>query len=236
MRFVTAGYEIIDDIDGFTVLQKLEKVARICYKSEELITDTSCYGIVRGLIKRGHEAILEHISVTVKFITDRGVTHELVRHRLSSYAQESTRYCNYSQGKFGSEIACILPGYWMDDNEICEESTRIYYNQAKEAEKAYNKLIALGNTPQQARIVLPTGLKTEIYHTANLREWRHILKLRAIGTTGNPHPQIQEIMIPLLLDLHERIPVVFEDIADMHNVLHTYAYYDSFSAGGRTAK
>jgi len=219
LKTVKAGFSIIDHVSGGAILEKLEMIGRICYKSEEKTTATSAAPFVTGLIKRGHEAMLEHVSLSVQFTTDRGVTHELVRHRLASFAQESTRYCNYSADKFENSVTIISPGYWeaaSDDTEydahIKRMSRSIYQDTAHTVEKAYFDLLALGNSPQQARIVLMTGTKAELVITANLREWRHIMNLRAVGTTGAPHPQMIEVMRPLLDTFHDFVPVIFDDI------------------------
>ena len=205
MKIIKPYHKILTPIDGVQMLKHIESCARICYKSEHKITEDSYLSFVRNIIKRGHEAVLEHSSLSVKFVCDRGVSHEIVRHRIASYCQESTRYCNYSKDDFNSEITCIIPEYldykstgwetWKDAMKICEE--------------AYFKLLDLGLTPQEARAVLPNSLKTEIVMTANLREWRHFLKLR---TSSAAHPQIREVAIPLLNELKSRIPVIFDDI------------------------
>ena len=208
MQAIKAYTQIYNDFDGQKILEKIEKVARTCYKSEEKIQEGSAAKMVASLIKSGHEAMLEHASVTVKFVVDRGISHELVRHRLASFAQESTRYCNYSKDDFGSEITFIIPEYldyksagwntWKETMKACEDS--------------YFKLLDIGLTPQEARAVLPNSLKTEVVMTANLREWRHFFKLRALGTTGKPHPQMLEVTVPLLEDFKQMIPVVFDDL------------------------
>ena len=190
------------------MLEKIEQVARTCYKSEGKIQEGSAAKMVASLIKSGHEAMLEHASVTVKFVVDRGISHELVRHRLASFAQESTRYCNYSKDDFGSEITFIIPDYL----EYKSEGWNIWKESMKQAEDAYFKMLDFGLSPQQARAVLPNSLKTEVVMTANLREWRHFFKLRALGTTGKPHPQMLEVAVPLLEDMKNLIPVVFDDL------------------------
>ena len=208
MQVIKAGYEILDTLNGEEILKKIERVARVCYKSEDKICDGSAERMVRALIKRGHEAMLEHFSFSVKFIVDRGVSHEIVRHRVASFAQESTRYCNY--GKSG-DVTFIKPCFWESG-----ENTAYFYedwkDQCERAEKSYLYLLELGATPQEARAVLPNSLKTEIVMTANLREWRHFFKLRAVGVTGKPHPQMLEVAIPLLKELQEKVPVIFEDL------------------------
>lgn len=205
MRVVKAGYEILDELNGVEILKKIERVARVCYKSEDKITEGSAEKMVKALIKRGHEAMLEHYSFSVKFIVDRGVSHEIVRHRVASFAQESTRYCNY--GKSG-DVVFIKPLFW--------ENGSIEYNEwasaCEMAESYYLSLLELKATPQEARSVLPNSLKTEVVMTANLREWRHFFKLRAVGVTGAPHPQMREVAIPLLKELQEKVPVIFDDL------------------------
>lgn len=208
MQAIKPYTQIYKDFDGQKVLQKIEAAARTCYKSEGKIQEGSAAKLVAGLIKSGHEAMLEHASVTVKFVVDRGISHELVRHRLASFAQESTRYCNYSKDDFGSEITFIIPDYL----EYKSEDWNIWKESMKQAEDAYFKMLDFGLSPQQARAVLPNSLKTEVVMTANLREWRHFFKLRALGTTGKPHPQMLEVAVPLLEDMKNLIPVVFDDL------------------------
>lgn len=208
MQAIKPYTQIYKDFDGQKVLQKIEAAARTCYKSEGKIQEGSAAKLVVGLIKSGHEAMLEHASVTVKFVVDRGISHELVRHRLASFAQESTRYCNYSKDDFGSEITFIIPDYL----EYKSEGWNIWKESMKQAEDAYFKMLDFGLSPQQARAVLPNSLKTEVVMTANLREWRHFFKLRALGTTGKPHPQMLEVAVPLLEDMKNLIPVVFDDL------------------------
>lgn len=208
MQAIKPYTQIYKDFDGQKVLQKIEAAARTCYKSEGKIQEGSAAKLVAGLIKSEHEAMLEHASVTVKFVVDRGISHELVRHRLASFAQESTRYCNYSKDDFGSEITFIIPDYL----EYKSEGWNIWKESMKQAEDAYFKMLDFGLSPQQARAVLPNSLKTEVVMTANLREWRHFFKLRALGTTGKPHPQMLEVAVPLLEDMKNLIPVVFDDL------------------------
>lgn len=208
MQAIKAYTQIYNDFDGQKMLEKIEQVARTCYKSEGKIQEGSAAKMVASLIKSGYEAMLEHASVTVKFVVDRGISHELVRHRLASFAQESTRYCNYSKDDFGSEITFIIPEYL----EYKSEGWNIWKESMKQAEDAYFKMLDFGLSPQQARAVLPNSLKTEVVMTANLREWRHFFKLRALGTTGKPHPQMLEVTVPLLEDMKNLIPVVFDDL------------------------
>lgn len=208
MRVINAGYEIISDLNGAEILKHIERCARVCYKSEDRITDGSAEKMVAALIRSGHEAMLEHYSFTVKFICDRGVSHELVRHRIASFAQESSRYCCYAKDKFGKELTFINPCFWEPNSDNYAR----WFHEMNEAEKTYLAMIEDGATPEQARDILPMSIKTEIVMTANLREWRHFFKLRVEGVTGKPHPQMLEITIPLLKELKQKIPVVFDDI------------------------
>lgn len=205
MKEIRPSFEIMDDIDGAKILQKLERCGRVCYKSEDKITEGSAEKFIGMILKSGHESVLEHEKLTVKFICDRGVTHEIVRHRIASYSQESTRYCNYSKDKFGNELTFIRPCFWADDSE----EYAIWKQAMEEIEKTYVKLISLGAKPEEARSILPNSLKTEIVCTMNLREWRHFFRLR---TAERAHPQIREISVALLDELKKRIPVIFDDI------------------------
>ena len=208
MRVINAGYEIISDLNGSEILKHIERCARVCYKSEDRITAGSAEKMVAALIRSGHEAMLEHYSFTVKFICDRGIANELVRHRIASFAQESSRYCCYAKDKFGKELTFINPCFWEPNSDNYAR----WFHEMDEAEKTYLAMIEDGATPEQARDILPMSIKTEIVMTANLREWRHFFKLRAEGVTGKPHPQMLEITIPLLKELKQKIPVVFDDI------------------------
>lgn len=205
MKIVKPSFEFITPINGDVILKRLEECGRVCYKSESNITDDSAPKFVSDILKRGHEAILEHCSFTVKFICDRGISHEIVRHRLASYCQESTRYCNYSLGKFDGEITVIEPFYLTRGTEGWQ-----YWKVACQiAEKSYFHLLDWGCSPQEARAVLPNSLKTEVVMTANIREWRHFLQLR---TSPAAHPQMREIATLLLRELQKKIPVCFDDI------------------------
>lgn len=205
MRILVPSSEILTPLDGDAVLRHIELCGRVCYKSEGLMTEGSAERFVRGIIERGHEAVLEHFSFSVRFIVDRGVSHEIVRHRLASYCQESTRYCNYVNDKFGSEITVIKP-YYLEEGSVAFEEWK---TTCRRAEEAYVWLIQAGYSPQEARAVLPNSLKTELIMTANLREWRHFFRLR---TAAAAHPQMREVTVPLLREVQRRIPVVFEDI------------------------
>lgn len=206
MKIVNPSVEICMPMSGADMLRHIERCGRICYKSEARITDTSAEAFVRGLIKRGHEAVLEHASLSVKFVCDRGVSHEIVRHRLAAYCQESTRYCNYSKEGFGSEITVIKPCY------LDAQGLSIWRRACETAETAYFDLLDWGCTPQEARAVLPNSLKTELYMTADLREWRHFFKLR---TSPAAHPQMREVALLALRELQAAVPVIFDDITEV---------------------
>ena len=201
MKIVKPTVELMSPVDGDAVLRHIERCGRVCYKSEEKITADSAKDFVRKrILENGHESVLEHFSFSVRIICDRGVTHEIVRHRLASYSQESTRYCNY--GKTG-EVSFVEPMFRVPyESKLWDESMQ-------HAEEAYLSYIRHGASPQMARNLLPNSLKTEIIMTANLREWRHFFKLR---TSPKAHPQMRQIAIPLLLHMQKTIPVVFEDI------------------------
>lgn len=205
MKIIPAEFELVSPVNGADILRHIERCGRICYKSEDNITEASCEKFVAGIIKRGHEAVIEHASFTVKFVVDRGVSHEIVRHRMASYCQESTRYCNYAGKKFGEEITVISPCYLAED----PAGYRTWKSACEAAERTYFEMLRAGHSPQQARAVLPTSLKTELMMTANLREWRHFLKLR---TANAAHPQMREVAIPLLETLKKEIPIIFDDI------------------------
>ncbi len=205
MKIIAPYHEIISNINGAEMLRNIELCGRVCYKSEDRITDGSAEKFVGMILKSGHESVLEHEKITVRFVCDRGVTHEIVRHRIASYSQESTRYCNYSKDKFGGEITFIRPCFWAED----DEKYAVWKETMQGIEDSYGKLISLGAKPEEARSILPNSVKTEIMVTMNLREWRHFFKLR---TSERAHPQIREIAIPLLNELKGLVPVIFDDI------------------------
>ncbi len=203
MRLVKPSYEILAYPED--ALLAIERAARTCYKSEDKITEDSAEALVRRLIKNGHHAMVEFGGrVCVKFVSNRGFTHEMVRHRLASFAQESTRYCNYSKGKFGSMVTFVEPLEELNDlqkNWLLE----CWYK----AEQSYLTLVAAEMPAQIAREVLPIGVKAEIVVDANVREWRHVFSQRC---SKKAHPRMRELMIPLLKELQEKIPVIFDDL------------------------
>lgn len=205
MKIIKPTFEILDDLNGEEILKKIERCGRVCYKSEDRITEDSAEIFIRKILKSGHESVIEHEKVSVRIICDRGVSHEIVRHRIASYSQESTRYCNYSKDKFGSELTFIKPCFWEEESEIYKMWVSIMQN----IEMTYNELIAKGVKPQEARAILPNSLKTEIIVTMNLREWRHFFRLR---TSERAHPQMKEIACQILEEFKQRIPVLFENI------------------------
>ena len=205
MKIISPDFELLDCPDGAALLQRLELAGRVCYKSEAKITAGSAAGFVRRILKNGHESVLEHEKLTVRIVCDRGVSHEIVRHRIASYSQESTRYCNYSLDQYQNEVSFIRPFFWAEDSE----QFRLWKRAMEAAEESYLTLLRLGATPQEARSVLPNSLKTEIIVTMNLREWRHFFRLR---TDKAAHPQIREIAQPLLEAFQRQIPVVFDDL------------------------
>lgn len=207
MRIIEPSIEVLDELDGYEILRKIERIGRVCYKSEEKITSESSKVFIGNILKSGHESVIEHEKVSVRFICDRGVSHEIVRHRIASYSQESTRYCNYSKDKFGKEITVIKPLFWKEDSQ----EYKVWYDAMLHSEQAYQHLIQMGAKPQEARSILPNSLKTEIVVTMNLREWRHFFKLR---TAVNAHPQMREIACMALDTLRTEIPIIFDDIIE----------------------
>lgn len=213
MILVKPSHEILTEIDGDAILARIERAGRVCYKTEAKITLASAKKFVDARLKQGHHSIIEHENISVKIICDRGVTHEIVRHRLVAYSQESTRYCNYKGG-----VTFVIPSWfaYKEEGKFTKRDTcghnqaeRQWFRHMLDCEAMYLELLDFGWSPQQARSVLPNSLKTEIVMTANIREWRHILKLR---TSQAAHPQMREVMIPILQELRRKIPILFEDI------------------------
>ena len=200
-------------------LEMIEQAGRTCWKSESK-ADSTPLTFAAMLLRKGHEAMIEHASMSYRFICDRGVTHEMVRHRLASYAQESTRYCSYGGG-----VTFIIPP-WVPMTEceyqwgknvpfrvgadpfVLDEAAQIWLESILRSEILYKELLEQDWKPQQARSVLPNSLKTEIVMTANLREWRHFFELRTAKTA---HPQMREVALMCLKDAAKRIPVVFDE-------------------------
>lgn len=220
MVLVKPSFEIVEMMGVVrTPLELIEFAGRTCYKSEDKITEDSARSFVAMLTKRGHHSVLEHSAMAVKFVIDRGVSHELVRHRLCAFSQESTRYCNYK-----GEVTFVIPS-WISNIGVGEyNDTKNHYGfehfeltdidwflAMKQAEETYQQLLRNSWSPQQARSVLPNSLKTEIVVTANLREWKHILTLRCSKAA---HPQMREIMFPLLEKAKTLIPIIFDDIKE----------------------
>jgi thymidylate synthase (FAD) len=189
--------------------QLIELAGRTCYKSEDKITDDSASAFVAMVAKRGHESVIEHASATFRIVTDRGITHEIVRHRIASYSQESTRYCNYGKDKFGNEISVIVPG---QSEPLTPEQYLVWERVMEAAEVGYFELLELRCKPQIARSVLPTCLKAEIVMTANFREWCHFLTLRMAAAA---HPDMRPIALAVWLELVEHCEPVFGRFADL---------------------
>ncbi|MGE5391108.1 MAG: FAD-dependent thymidylate synthase [Deltaproteobacteria bacterium] len=193
-----------DQLDG-EIIKRLERYGRVCYKSENIMSSQGNPDFLSGKLKLGHESIIEHEKVTLMFVCDRGITHEIVRHRIAAYSQESTRYCNYSKDKFGREISVIEPYFFKDDPGAYD----LWARACQGSEDAYMALLDAGCKAQEARSVLPTCLKTEIVVTYNMREWRHFFRLRCDAAS---HPQMRQVAIPLLLLFKEHFPALYGDI------------------------
>jgi len=202
MKIIEPYFEILHMADADAIYRHLEIAARNCYKSEENIAKGTAEQFLHRILKSGHESVIEHISITVRIVCDRGVLAELTRHRIASFSVESTRYANYSKDKFGNEITVIKPFFWKYGSKQYRE-----WEKAMAAcEKAYMALIESGAKAQEARSVLPNSLKTDIIITANIREWIHIFDLRCSKAS---HPQMRQIMLPLLSEFNKKLPVLF---------------------------
>lgn len=207
VKIINPSVEIVSEVNPDVMLKTIEKAARTCYKTENNISEdtSSAVKMITKLIDLGHTAMIEFADIHVKLITDTGVLKDLSRHRHCSFAVESTRYCNYSKGKFGTELTFIKPCN-MDEN------SGIYHTWLKtmnDIEKAYMQMAQNGALPDQLRMILPHSLKTEINMKCNMREWRYILKLRCSKAA---HPSVREVMLMLLNEFHSKIPVLFDDI------------------------
>ena len=204
MIIIEPSYKIESVINRPAILSFLEDAARTCYKSEGKKGRDTAGPFVSKLVHiKKHESVIEHVSLTVRFVCDRGVSHEIVRHRIAAYSQESTRYCNYSKECFGNQITVVAP------LGLEGMMYHIWYDACLKAEASYFSLLAGGVSPQMARSVLPNSLKTELVMTANLREWRHILRLR---TSEAAHPQMRQLMNPLLIELECQLPEIFTSL------------------------
>lgn len=220
MNIIESSVELIDNINAKELIKKIEIALRNCYKSENKICEGSAEALIRNAIKRGHESPLEHVSITYRVICDRGVSHEWVRHRLASYSQESTRYCNYSLDKFGNELTFIAPAWYNDflraisqfdaSKKELIDAGQLFNNGLAYAEKLYFDLLSKGLKPEQARAVLPNALKTDIVCTMNIRELRNFFKLRCSTAA---HPDIRKLAIELLNKMRDSgLGIFFEDI------------------------
>lgn len=220
MILVRPSFQILDDLDSDRIYKSIERAGRTCYKSEDKITEDSAEKFIQMILKRGHESVIEHEKVSVRVVCDRGVSHEIVRHRIASYSQESTRYCDYNNGHVTFVIPPWLPEITSSIYEDRFMSVRsspaylIWLHCVSDAERHYKKLRTAGWKPEEARSVLPNSLKTEIVMTMNLREWRHFFRLR---TSAAAHPQMREIAVPLLSEFKHQLPAIFEDFGPDHS-------------------
>lgn len=209
MKIIKPSYVIEQELNENEMLKTIERAGRTCYKSENLVNEESAKKFVTNILKLGHESVIEHEKITVRIICDRGVTHEIVRHRIASYSQESTRYCNYCNDRFGNELTFIEPCFFSSNSEEDRKNKQIWLDTMSMIEKNYNMLIENGAKPEEARAILPNSLKTEIVVTMNLRAWRHFFKLR---TDKTAHPQIREISNMILDEFKEKLPTIFGDL------------------------
>lgn len=205
MKLIEPSYKILDKLSYEEVLKKIEYCGRLSYKSENAINPGSAERFIQKIIEKGHESVLEHFSFSVKFTTDRATSHQIVRHRLASFTQESQRYVAYDSDRWGREIKFIRPSSLKITNPYLKD----FAQMMEMCENAYLGMRKLGMKPEAARAVLPNATATEIIVTANLREWRHILKLR---TAEGADPEIKRVMVPLLTELQVKMPIFFFDI------------------------
>ena len=201
MKIIQPSVEILTPLDGDYILKFLERIGRVCYKSEDKITKSSARKFTRNLIKSGHESVIEHFNITVKVVCSRAISHQIVRHRIGAYSQESQRYVNYEDG-----IEVIMPNV----KHSLWESAAVW------AGYYYKELIKEGAKPEEARLVLPNATATTLIVTYNLRQWRHFLRQR---TSPAADPQIRRIAGMILKEFKKQVPVIFEDIGDGKNAV-----------------
>lgn len=202
---------------GIELLKKIEWCGRISHRSEDAQTDTSYERFIKAVvIGKGDWSIVEHASVSVEAVVDRGITHEWVRHRLGAYTQESTRFVNYETKMLPSFVVPDLdssrqPEAWghISLNELKHRRKTVWLQAIESVESAYAQLVTMGISPQLARSVFPNALAAKIIITYNLRMWRHFLIMR---TTAEAHPQMKEVTIPLLGEFQKYIPILYDDI------------------------
>ena len=204
MKIIEPRIEV-EKVDGIKIMKRIERACRTCYKSENKITEESYKTLLKNCITRGHESVLEHEKITVRMICDIGVYKDLTRHRIASFSIESTRYCNYGKDKFNNEIKFINPCNIEEGTELYE----LWKSACQNIEEAYIKMANLGATPDQMRMILPHSTAAEVTMTANIREWKHILALRASNHT---HAAIRQLLIPLLLHFKTIMPEIFDDV------------------------
>lgn len=213
MKIVDPSFRFIHALPREEAYRIISEAMSNCYRAELNATPKTPQEMVEKAIRIGHYSVVEHVSVSVDIICDRGVTHELVRHRLASYSQESTRYCNYSGEKFGRELTFIYPSWTHTPEAMDSRKYAIWEDALRIAEVRYMEMLDAGATPQEARAVLPNSLATKIAMTANLREWAHIFKLRCDLPANPDMRQVMKMIMFGMLDLY---PSVFQPV---HNWL-----------------
>jgi len=208
LPFVDMGF-LGEDVDGIRILKKLERIIRVAYKSEDSITENSHERLVNLILKNGHESTLEHVNLTTLITTNRGVSHEWVRHRIAAYTQESTRYVNYKK-----KAGTIIYPAWINDKP--DWFKREWYEQQNRSLRTYCEWVDKEGeyrlTPQEARDILPNGLKTEFVVTKNLRSLRNFFGLRLPPTA---HPDMRVVSTEYFKQLHAKIPLIFDGLLDI---------------------
>ena len=194
----------IEEFNGIDIMKKLERACRTCYRSEDIIGEDTYKILLKGCINNGHESVLEHEKITVRFTTELGAYKDFTRHRLSSFSIESTRFCSYDKDKFNKEIKVINPKYIIDPSIY-----QVWFKSCEIMEHNYMLMKKLGAKNDECREILNHSVSAEVVMTCNIREWRHILRLRC---TKKVHPSLKVIFIPLLLLFKKEMPELFEDI------------------------
>lgn len=232
MKIIEQSVEFLDNLPYMYMIKNVVSASNQCWKTGMMFEGNMEEGerIIRSRIKVGHESLIEHAYMTMKFTTNRAISHEIVRHRLASYTQASTRYQNYTKEEWGG-LTFIKPlwiteaicGDWdaIKVGGICDsteysEATKIWLHGRKQEEWEYDTLLKnYGKTPDEVRGCLPNDLATTLVMTTNMREWRHFFKLRAFSTTGRAHPQIVQLATMAFDIAHNEYPCFFDDLLEL---------------------
>ena len=211
MQIVNSKVEVISDFDPDKAREIIQKAAKTCYQTNKDSDDReSAIRIIKALKESGHHSMFEFFNVTMHYTSNIATYKDLTRHRHCTFAVESSRYCSYDKDKFGNEIKCLKPVELKEGTPAYKE----WLTACCYCEHCYMRMIENGATPDQASLVLPQSTAAQFTMSANLREWYHILSLRAVGVTGKPRPCVREIMIPTLNIFAEKLPEIFGDLKE----------------------